>query len=95
VILLILSGLSAMIAMTRAGIRTFWAPIEGMVPRVLLIEIVPVAFLLLLCVAITVKGGAVMRYMEATARSLHAPENYIRDVLSAPGIPSPKQEAHK
>ncbi|MGB3387756.1 MAG: monovalent cation/H+ antiporter subunit D [Pseudaminobacter sp.] len=95
VALLILSGLSAMIAMTRAGIRTFWAPIEGTVPRVLLIEIVPVAFLLLLCLAITVQGGPVMRYMEATARSLHAPENYIRDVLSAPRIPAPVQEAHQ
>ncbi|RUM99288.1 monovalent cation/H+ antiporter subunit D [Pseudaminobacter arsenicus] len=95
VALLILSGLSAMIAMTRAGIRTFWAPIEGTVPRVLLIEIVPVAFLLLLCLAITVQGGPVMRYMEATARSLHAPENYIRDVLSAPRMPAPAREAHQ
>lgn len=95
VALLILSGLSAMIAMTRAGIRTFWAPIEGTVPRVLLIEIVPVAFLLLLCLAMTVQGGPVMRYMEATARSLHAPENYIRDVLAAPTVPALEQGAHQ
>jgi len=92
--LLILSGLAAMIAMTRAGIRTFWAPIEGTVPRVLLIEIVPVAFLLLLCLLVTVMGGPVMRYMEATARSLHAPEHYIQDVLAAPRVPAPGEEAH-
>ena len=95
VALLILSGLSAMIAMTRAGIRTFWAPIEGTVPRVLVIEIVPVAFLLALCLAVTVQGGPVMRYMEATARSLHAPEHYVRDVLTASRVPAPGGEAQQ
>jgi multicomponent K+:H+ antiporter subunit D len=95
VALLILSGLSAMIAMTRAGIRTFWAPIEGTVPRVLVIEIIPVAFLLALCLAMTVQGGPIMRYMEATARSLHAPEHYVRDVLTAPRVPAPGGEAQQ
>jgi multicomponent K+:H+ antiporter subunit D len=85
--LLIFSGLSAMIAMVRAGIRTFWAPVEGVVPRVLLIEIAPVGFLLLLCVAMTVGGGPVMRYMDATARTLHVPNDYIDAVLRARPVP--------
>ena len=87
--LLLLSGLSALIAMTRAGIRTFWAPVEQTVPRVLVIEIVPVGFLLFLCLVLTVEGGAAMRFMAATARGLHAPGSYIRDVLSAPPVPAP------
>jgi multicomponent K+:H+ antiporter subunit D len=90
VALIILAALSAMIAMTRAGIRTFWAPIEETVPRVRLIEIVPVALLLLLCLALTVEGGPAMRYMDATARALHQPQTYVRDVLSAPGISGPQ-----
>lgn len=90
--LLIVSGLSAMLAMMRAGIRTFWAPVEGVVPRVLVMEIAPVAFLLLLCVALTVKAGPTMRYMDATARALHAPTDYVRDVLSAKPIPGPAKE---
>jgi multicomponent K+:H+ antiporter subunit D len=91
--LLLLSGLAGMIAMTRAGIRTFWAPIEGAVPRVRVTEFVPVAILLALCLTITVQGGTVMRYMDATAQSLHAPTDYVRAVLSAKRVPSPDKEA--
>jgi multicomponent K+:H+ antiporter subunit D len=86
VILLVLSGLAAMISMTRAGIQAFWAPIEGVVPRVLLVEILPIAFLLSLCVALTVFGGPVMRYMDQTAQALHTPHTYIRNVMTAPRV---------
>ncbi len=89
VALLILSGLCALIAMMRAGIRTFWAPIGGTVPRVLVLEIAPVAFLLTLCLLMTVQGGQMMRYMTATAQSLHSPAGYVRDVLSTQPIPGP------
>ncbi|WP_312797864.1 monovalent cation/H+ antiporter subunit D [Tianweitania sp.] len=89
---LIGSGLAAMIAMVRAGIRTFWAPIEGMVPRIKLVEITPVAGLLLLCAAMSVGGGPVLRYMDATARAMHAPRVYIEEVLSAAPIPPPVAE---
>ena len=90
VALLLLSGLSAMIAMTRAGIRTFWAPIEGIVPRVLVMEIAPVALLLVLCLTLTVDGGRMMEFMDATARSLHAPANYVHDVMSASPVTGPQ-----
>jgi multicomponent K+:H+ antiporter subunit D len=82
--LLLLSGLAAVIAMMRAGIRAFWMPLEGTVPRVRVIEIAPIAALLLLCLTLTVQAGPVMRFMQATADSLHSPQDYIRDVLSAP-----------
>lgn len=79
-IILILSGFAALIAMTRAGIRSFWAASDRTVPRVLVIEMAPVAVLLILCAIQTVKAGPVMRFMQATAQSLHAPQDYIRDV---------------
>ncbi len=82
--LLILSGLTALIAMTRAGISSLWATEEREVPRVDLLEILPVAGLLLLCMALTVQAGPVMAYMEATAKSLHSPTQYVNDVLAAP-----------
>lgn len=88
--LLILSGLSALIAMTRAGIRTFWAPIDRTVPRIHAVEIAPVAMLLLLCAVLTVAGGPVMEYMDDTARSLHTPELYIDGVLTAAPIEGPR-----
>ncbi|MEO3434346.1 monovalent cation/H+ antiporter subunit D [Inquilinus sp. CAU 1745] len=87
--LLILSGLSALIAMTRAGVRTFWAPVDRTVPRVHAVEIAPVAMLLLLCAVLTVAGGPVMEYMDETARSLHAPEGYVDGVLTAAPIEGP------
>jgi len=80
-LLLILSGLVALIAMTRAGIHAFWASPERTVPRVRLIEMAPVVILLLLCAWQTVQAGPIMRFMLATAQSLHAPHNYIRGVL--------------
>ena len=79
--IVIFSGLAALIAMTRAGIRTFWASIEGVVPRVLVIEVAPVIGLLMLTVVLTLKAGTVMAYMEETARNLHSPSGYIQNVL--------------
>ncbi|MBJ6134717.1 monovalent cation/H+ antiporter subunit D [Ochrobactrum sp. Q0168] len=84
--LILLSGLSALIAMTRTGIRTFWASLEGNVPRVLVREVVPIAGLLALCLALTIAAGPAMRYMDETARSLHHPSDYINSVLKAPKI---------
>lgn len=81
--LIILSGLCALIAMTRSGIRTFWASIEGTVPRVLVIEVAPVLMLLTLTLALTVGAGPVMRYMEDTAATISEPRNYINAVFEA------------
>jgi multicomponent K+:H+ antiporter subunit D len=78
---LILSGFAALIALARAGIGAFWASPERQAPRVRVIEMAPVAMLLLLCMMQTIEAGPVMRFMQATAVSLHAPQHYIRDVL--------------
>jgi multicomponent K+:H+ antiporter subunit D len=83
-LLLILSGLSALIAMTRAGIRIFWAPVEESVPHVAVVEVAPVAALFVISAALAIYGGPAMAYMEATARSLHQPAAYVASVLSPP-----------
>lgn len=83
VFLIILSGLSALIAMTRSGIRTFWASMEGTKPRVLVLEVAPVLLLLLATLLLTVQAGPAMRYMDATARALSAPHQYIDAVTNA------------
>lgn len=87
VILVILSGVAALISMTRAGIRTFWTSIEGTVPRVLVIEIVPVMFLLALTLALTVQAGPAMQYMDTTIRTLANPKLYIDAVRNAAVMP--------
>ncbi|MCQ1833305.1 monovalent cation/H+ antiporter subunit D [Neorhizobium galegae] len=87
VFLVILSGIAALISMTRAGIRTFWSSLEGTVPRVLVIEIVPVMFLLFLTLALTVQAGPAMQYMDTTIRTLSNPRIYIDAVRNAAVVP--------
>jgi multicomponent K+:H+ antiporter subunit D len=81
--LLILSGLAALISMTRAGIRTFWASMEGTVPRVLVMEMAPVMLLIALTLTLTIKAGPAMTYMEETVRNLQQPAIYIDAVINA------------
>ena len=88
IILVILSGVAALIAMTRVGIRTFWSSIEGTVPRVLVIEIVPVMFLLGLTLLLTIQAGPAMQYMDATIRTLSDPSNYINAVTNTAVVES-------
>ncbi|MGK6314739.1 monovalent cation/H+ antiporter subunit D [Neorhizobium sp. DT-125] len=89
IILVILSGVAALISMTRAGIRTFWSSIEGTVPRVLVIEIVPVMFLLALTLVLTVRAEPAMQYMDTTIRTLSNPSIYIDAVRNTAVVESP------
>ncbi|WP_262297852.1 monovalent cation/H+ antiporter subunit D [Microvirga sesbaniae] len=91
--LLTVSGLATLIAMTRSGISSFWARMHDGVPRVRVIEMAPVLALLLLCLGLTVGGGPAMRYMEATAQALQAPQDYVTGVLAAPRLGSAAGEA--
>jgi Formate hydrogenlyase subunit 3/Multisubunit Na+/H+ antiporter, MnhD subunit len=93
IILVILSGVAALISMTRAGIRTFWSSIEGTVPRVLVIEVMPVLFLLGLTLLLTVQAGPAMRYMDRTIQSLSNPTVYIDAVRNAIVVGAEKGQA--
>ena len=95
IVLIIISGIAALISMTRAGIRTFWSSIEGTVPRVLVIEVVPVMFLLALTLVLTVRAGPAMEYMDTTIRTLSNPANYIETVRKATVIPGVDLEADR
>lgn len=83
-VLLIFSGLTTLVAMTRAGMRTLWTREDRTVPRVRVIEIAPIVILLLATATLTVQAEPVMRYMQSTASALHAPQGYIQGVLTAP-----------
>lgn len=88
-VLLIASGLAGAIALGRIGIRAFWVPVRREPPRLRVIEVLPIAGLLALSVAITVHAGPVMRYLDDAAASLRTSDDYTRSVLSAPRVPSP------
>jgi multicomponent K+:H+ antiporter subunit D len=78
---LLLSGLAALIALSRLGIRVFWDS-ERPTPRLQWLEAGPVAGLVLLCFALAFGAGPAMAYFEAAARALHDPATYIGVVLS-------------
>ncbi|HET6585689.1 MAG TPA: hypothetical protein VFG69_19655, partial [Nannocystaceae bacterium] len=87
--LLLLSGLAATVALTRAGIRHFWSDAERPPQRVKAVEGVAVLVLLLACVALAIRAEPVLRYTSATAEALHAPAAYIDAVLSTRPVPTP------
>jgi multicomponent K+:H+ antiporter subunit D len=82
--LVVLSGLAAVIALGRAGVRIFWADPGRVAPRVRLIEILPVAGLIVVCLALTVFAGPAMDYLHEAGDALHPPANYIGEVLRSP-----------
>ena len=76
--------MSASASAIRPASRRSWASPAGEVPRVRVTEIAPIMLLLALCLAMTVQAGPALRYMEATAQSLHVPRDYVRNVLPTP-----------
>lgn len=82
--LLLASGLATLIAMIRAGMRVFWAPLERAVPQVRLVELAPVTALLIACAGLTVQAEPLLQYTQKTVQAVHNPHDYIRSVLSTP-----------
>jgi multicomponent K+:H+ antiporter subunit D len=70
-----------LVAASRVGMRALWVEFDREVPRVALLEVIPVTLLLLVCAGLTVGAGPVMRYMEDTAQLLRSPASYIEGVL--------------
>jgi multicomponent K+:H+ antiporter subunit D len=89
----ILSGLLAVIALSRVGLRVFWSPERRPAPKLQITESLPVAALLALCVALVIGGEPGLRYMRETAAALHDPRQYIGTVMSARPLRSPGADA--
>ncbi|MFV0284052.1 MAG: monovalent cation/H+ antiporter subunit D [Castellaniella sp.] len=78
---MLISGVAALIALGRCGVRLFWVPEDLHVPTLRLNEIMPILALLVACVLMTVGAGAVMTYLEDTAWYLNEPNRYVEAVL--------------
>lgn len=81
---ILVSSLATIIAVTRAGIRTFWTFTDRELPAVRRVELGAVALLIMLCVALTVQAGPVMRFMQATANGLDLSRAYVGAVQGRP-----------
>ncbi|MEO6958588.1 MAG: monovalent cation/H+ antiporter subunit D [Burkholderiaceae bacterium] len=80
------SGMAAIMALGRTGIRMFWGVEDTLIPRLRVSEAAPVATLLLSGVALVIWAGPIMTYVDAAARSLDHPSSYINAVLGQPTI---------
>jgi multicomponent K+:H+ antiporter subunit D len=80
--MILVSGLAAIIALSRVGMRIFWTVTQRNTPRLRVLEAAPVAGIILLCLALSVAGDPVIGYLDSAAKSLHRPDTYIRATLS-------------
>ncbi len=79
--LIVLSGLVAVIALSRIGMSLFWSVTQRTTPRLRVLEAIPVATLIAIALGLTLGADPVMRYLDSAAKSLHQPDAYIRAVL--------------
>ncbi len=87
--LLLVSGLSATIALLRVGVRHFWTAQDRVAPRLRVAETLPIAALLAATVALVLQADAALAYTRATAEMLHEPTRYMQAVMSARPLPQP------
>lgn len=87
--MLIATGLMALLALTRTGMRHFWTTHDRAAPQLRVLEGIPIALLLACCMGLTLLAGRVMDFTQATANALHAPGGYIDAVMSARPKPGP------
>ena len=91
--LMIGTGLLALISLTRAGVRHFWATHERGTPELRISEGLPIAALMALCIVLTVKADYVMQYTQNAANTLHSPDIYIQAVMETQPIANPAPAA--
>ena len=82
---LIVSGLAATIALMRNGINTFWVSLEGVIPAIRWVEVVPIVVLLGLGIVMTIYAQPVMSFMATAADALYDRGEYLQAVLGEAG----------
>ena len=79
---IVASGFASVFALSRIGMRLFWRTTGRRIPRLRVLEALPVASLALLAFGLSAAAGPVMAYLEDAADSLHDPATYVRAVLT-------------
>ncbi|MDX9678220.1 monovalent cation/H+ antiporter subunit D [Pseudomonas zeae] len=92
-VLLILTGLTSLMAFSRLGIQRFWTPEERPSPLLRKLECAPIFLLLGLSIVLTFKAEPLLRYTQATAEALNTPQQYVMAVLGTRAVPSPEAKS--
>ncbi|TPE63941.1 monovalent cation/H+ antiporter subunit D [Sandaracinobacter neustonicus] len=88
IFLILGAGFAALIATMRAGIDMIWTPEDVKTPALDIVEAVPIAILLTICLSLMLWAGPVMSFMEATVSNLDD-----RAVYSGAVLPEPPAES--
>ena len=81
--LVIASGLFTLMALMRVGIRTLWVAENRVVPKVRLVELLPILALLFATALLTARAEPAMRYLQAAAADATDVRGYTTRVLGA------------
>ena len=87
--LILVSGLTGIIALMRFGVRTFWASGNLQAPSLQHSEALPISFLLGLCIAMTLFASPLLAFLDRASQDLARPGAYVERVLSSPVLPGP------
>lgn len=88
-VLLLATGVAGLLGFSRSGMRHFWAAKDRGVPKLRVVECLPIGLLLAGCMVLTVLGGPVLDYLEHTAGALQRPQLYIDAVLHTRAVSTP------
>ncbi|HEU4582940.1 MAG TPA: monovalent cation/H+ antiporter subunit D [Polyangiaceae bacterium] len=91
--LLLLSGLSATVSLSRAGIQQVWSTADHPARRWKVVEVAPVLALISAAGWLTLSAEPVLHYTRAAAEALYDPRGYVEAVLSTKPVPGPASGA--
>ena len=84
VVLLIVTGFCALVALSRWGIQSLWANTDE--PPLPVLEILPILMLIGTVALLTIKAEPALRYLDRTADALTRNQVYIGGVMTAPPV---------
>ena len=87
--LVIMSGVAALVALSRTGIRMFWTPRDRPAAQLKVLECLPIGLLLTLCLLISFRAEPLARYLQAAASELKDPHGYVQAVQGVRPLPPP------
>ncbi|MFF7709446.1 monovalent cation/H+ antiporter subunit D [Pseudomonas sp. NPDC007930] len=93
--LLVVAGIASLAGLARVAILRLWAPVERASPAIRPLECGALLVLFGLCLALTLRGEALLRYTSATASALATPAQYIGAVMARQPLPNPQANAQE
>ncbi len=80
--LIIISSITMLVSLTRAGIKVLWTPIKTLSSKVAFVEFISISALLSVCILLTVLSNPVMQHIGTTSAWLQTSQHYVDAVIA-------------